>query len=121
MGWKTYLPKPNGNLWEEGERVVYIQGSILKPEGKFQANIYQGEFRVDNGDTAEDGYIGIVWLLNINQMDMDFMIWLAMCGVGKWLLSTYLLCTLFQSGKVTKTLRDLTLVMILRIQYSESS
>jgi hypothetical protein len=41
----VYLPKPNGNLPEEGERVVYIhEGSILKPEGKFQANIYQGEF-----------------------------------------------------------------------------
>jgi hypothetical protein len=91
MGLKRFTEAEWELLWGGRTGSLYSWGSILKPEGKFQANIYQGEFPVDNGDTAEDGYIGIVLLLNINQMDMDFMIWLAMVGVGKWLLSIYLL------------------------------
>ncbi len=38
---------------------LYSWGSILKPDGKFQANIYQGEFPVEKGDTGEDGFVGI--------------------------------------------------------------
>lgn len=38
---------------------IYTWGNSLKKEGKFQANIYQGKFPVVNGDTGEDGYVGI--------------------------------------------------------------
>lgn len=38
---------------------IYAWGNILKPNGKFQANIYQGHFPIKDGDTGEDGYKGI--------------------------------------------------------------
>ena len=38
---------------------LYAWGNTLKPKGKFQANIYQGHFPLEKGDTGEDGYIGI--------------------------------------------------------------
>lgn len=38
---------------------LYAWGNILKPKGKFQANIYQGNFPIEKGDTGEDGFIGI--------------------------------------------------------------
>ena len=38
---------------------LYTWGNDLKIDGKFQANIYQGEFPLENGDTGEDGYKGI--------------------------------------------------------------
>lgn len=38
---------------------LYAWGNILKPEGKFQGNIYQGNFPIEKGDTGADGYIGI--------------------------------------------------------------
>jgi len=38
---------------------LYAWGNNLKPKGKFQANIYQGHFPIEKGDTGEDGYIGI--------------------------------------------------------------
>jgi formylglycine-generating enzyme required for sulfatase activity len=38
---------------------VYPWGNELKPGGKFQANIFQGKFPVEKGDTAEDGFHGI--------------------------------------------------------------
>ncbi len=38
---------------------VYTWGRELKLDGKFQANIYQGEFPLKNGDTGEDGFRGI--------------------------------------------------------------
>jgi formylglycine-generating enzyme required for sulfatase activity len=38
---------------------TYVWGQELKPGGKFQANIYQGEFPLVNGDTGEDGFRGI--------------------------------------------------------------
>lgn len=37
----------------------YAWGSELKPNGRFVANIYQGEFPVEGGDRAEDGFAGI--------------------------------------------------------------
>jgi len=37
---------------------LYAWGNNLKPKGKFQANIYQGHFPIEKGDTGEDGYIG---------------------------------------------------------------
>ena len=38
---------------------LYAWGNTLKPKGKFQANIYQGKFPLEKGDTGEDGFIGI--------------------------------------------------------------
>jgi formylglycine-generating enzyme required for sulfatase activity len=38
---------------------LFAWGNELKPGGKFQANIYQGKFPVDAGDTGEDGFKGI--------------------------------------------------------------
>jgi formylglycine-generating enzyme required for sulfatase activity len=38
---------------------LYAWGNELQPGGKFVANIYQGQFPVEDGDTAEDGFIGI--------------------------------------------------------------
>jgi len=38
---------------------LYAWGNNLKPKGKFQANIYQGHFPIEKGDTGEDGYVGI--------------------------------------------------------------
>ena len=38
---------------------LYAWGNELRPNGKFAANIYQGKFPVEGGDTAEDGFAGI--------------------------------------------------------------
>lgn len=38
---------------------LYPWGDELKPGGKFQANIYEGKFPVEGGDTGEDGFKGI--------------------------------------------------------------
>ncbi|MDQ6470624.1 formylglycine-generating enzyme family protein [Flavobacterium sp. LHD-80] len=38
---------------------LYTWGNTLKPNGKFQANIYQGHFPIKDGDTGEDGFKGI--------------------------------------------------------------
>jgi formylglycine-generating enzyme required for sulfatase activity len=38
---------------------LYPWGDDLKPDGKFCANIYQGRFPVKDGDTGEDGFVGI--------------------------------------------------------------
>jgi sulfatase modifying factor 1 len=38
---------------------LYAWGNELAPAGKFQANIYQGEFPVEGGDTGTDGFRGI--------------------------------------------------------------
>ncbi len=38
---------------------LYAWGNDLKPNGKFQANIYQGHFPIKDGDTGEDGFKGI--------------------------------------------------------------
>jgi len=82
---------------------LYPWGNILKPEGRFQANIYQGEFPVDNGDTAEDGYAGTAPVAQYKPngyglYDMGGNVWE---WVNDYYLSTYY-ATLFQSGEVTK-------------------
>lgn len=38
---------------------LYPWGNNFKPNGSFQANIYQGDFPIAKGDTGEDGFIGI--------------------------------------------------------------
>ena len=38
---------------------TFTWGNEFKPGGKFQANIYQGKFPVEGGDTGEDGFKGV--------------------------------------------------------------
>lgn len=38
---------------------TFTWGDEFKPDGKFQANVYQGRFPVKGGDTGEDGFKGI--------------------------------------------------------------
>ena len=38
---------------------LYSWGDELKPGGKYQANIYEGRFPVEGGDTGEDGFKGL--------------------------------------------------------------
>lgn len=38
---------------------TYAWGNQRKPQGRFPANVYQGNFPVQGGDTAEDGFAGI--------------------------------------------------------------
>jgi sulfatase modifying factor 1 len=38
---------------------LYAWGNELKPGGKWMANIYQGRFPVEGGDTGEDGFKGL--------------------------------------------------------------
>ncbi len=38
---------------------LYAWGNSLKKDGKFQGNIFQGNFPVVKGDTGEDGFVGI--------------------------------------------------------------
>ncbi len=38
---------------------LYAWGNELKPGGQYRANIYQGKFPMENGDTGEDGFKGM--------------------------------------------------------------
>ena len=37
----------------------YAWGDVLRPGGRWMANVYQGQFPVKNQDTGEDGFVGL--------------------------------------------------------------
>ncbi|MEL1242492.1 formylglycine-generating enzyme family protein [Flavobacterium flavipallidum] len=99
---------PTEAEWEFAARggntgTYYTWGNILKPGGKFQANIYQGDFPLEKGDTAEDGFVGLAPVgqyapNDYGLYDMAGNVWEL---INDWYSEDYYQ-ELAKSGKVTK-------------------
>ena len=59
---------------------TYVWGDEFKPDGKFMANTYQGQFPVK--DTGEDGFAGISPVRSFPQTATASTTWPATCGNG---------------------------------------
>ena len=61
---------------------LYPWGDDLKPGGKFRANIYEGRFPIEGGDTGEDGFKGIAPVAQFPPNGSAYTMWRATCGSG---------------------------------------
>ncbi|GEL11026.1 Formylglycine-generating enzyme, required for sulfatase activity, contains SUMF1/FGE domain [Flavobacterium glycines] len=99
---------PTEAEWEFAARggktgASYAWGNVFKPNGKFQTNIYQGEFPVDKGDTGEDGFVGLAPVAQYEPngyglYDMAGNVWEL---INDWYSEDYYQ-VLAKSGKVTR-------------------
>ena len=81
---------------------LYAWGDEFKPGGKWMANIYQGQFPVEDGDTGEDGFAASRRSRSFRRTATASTTWPATCGSGERLVSPRLLRALAAAGGVAR-------------------